>query len=51
MVLRVPVSVVPLILPMEELNVLLGVLLAHMVEPQIKASKLVNKELVERNLL
>ena len=41
MVLEVPLSAVPLILPTEKLGMILGALLAHMIKPQVEASKLV----------
>lgn len=51
MVLEVPLAVVPLILPTEELNMLLGVLLIYLIKPQMEASKLISEKLMERSLL
>ena len=43
MVLKVLLAAVPLILPMEELAVLLEVWLAHVINPQVKAIKLIDE--------
>ena len=41
MVLEVSLLMVTLILLVEKLDMVLGVLLAHMIKPQVEASKLV----------
>lgn len=51
MVLKVPLSMVPLILPIVELSMVLCMLLAYVIKPQVKARKLIGKKLIERNLL
>jgi len=48
--LQVPLSTVLLILPMEELSMLLRVFLTKMIEPHMKASKLVSEKLTEKDL-
>ena len=47
MVLKVSLAMVPFILPTEELSMLLRVLLTHVIEPQMEASKLISKDLAE----
>jgi len=49
-VLQVSLSAVLLILSIEERNMLLRILLVHMIEPQVKASKLISEILAEWNL-
>ena len=48
--LKVSLSAIPM-LPMEHISVLLGVLFAHLIEKQVKASKAIIEELEEWDLL
>ena len=50
-VLKVTLPAVALIMPTEELCTCLEVLLAHLIEPQVKVSKLVSDKLAELELL
>ena len=50
-VLEVPLLAIPLILPTGKLNMVLEVLCARMIKPQVEANKLIGQELEEGNLL
>ena len=47
MVLKVALPTIPLVLSIEELNMVLRVLLAHVIEPHVKASELLRKKMME----